>query len=90
MTHQPDEAYRIEHHSDPFDVASDVEARARDGAISAARDKAKPQQVARPDGTFLIVDCMECGNDIGAERLRVAARNHFCTHCASVLERRLR
>lgn len=80
----------IEHHSDPFDVASDVEARARDVAISAARAKAKPQQVARPDGTFSVVDCLECGDDIGAERLRVAARNLYCLHCASVLERRFK
>ena len=90
MTHVPEEKYRIEHHCDPFDVASDVEARARDGAINEAMAKAKPQQVVQSDGTFLVVDCLECGDDIGEARLRVASRNHFCVHCASVLERRLR
>lgn len=90
MTHVPDETYRIEHHSDVFDVASDVESRARDGAISAARAKVKPEQTARADGTFEIVDCVRCGNAIGAERLKVAARNWYCVACASWLERRLR
>lgn len=88
MTHVPDEKYQIEHHCDPLDVASDAEARARDGAISAAMAKAKPQQVARADGTFSVVHCIECGDDIGAERLKVASRNLTCVHCASALERR--
>lgn len=90
MTHVPDVTYEIERHSDPFDVASDVESRARDGAISAAAAKAKPQQVARADGTFEIEHCLECGDDIGADRLKVASRNLYCVHCASVLERRCR
>lgn len=88
MNHVPDENYTIERHSDPFDVASDVESRARDGAISAATAKAKPQQVARADGTFPVTDCIECGDEIGAERLKVASRNWYCVHCATVLERR--
>lgn len=78
----------IEHHSDPFDVASDVEARARDGAISAARAKAKPQQAVRADGTFAVVDCMDCGNEIGVARLICASRNLLCIHCAVEQEKR--
>lgn len=88
MTHQPDENYRIENHSDPFDVASEVEARARDSAIADVQRKAKPQQVARSDGTFEFEDCEDCGNEIGLGRLMVAARNKLCIHCASALEKR--
>jgi RNA polymerase-binding transcription factor DksA len=81
----PDE---IEKHSDPHDVASDLEMMATEAAIYEARKKSKRDQEPDAKGAYEIEDCIECGNEIGAGRLKFSIRNTLCVECATVHERR--
>lgn len=76
-----------EKYSDPLDVASRNEMYATNEAIREQRLKCKPQQEPDADGNYLVHECLECGEDIGEQRLRVAIKNLFCVDCASAQER---
>jgi len=80
----------IEKYSDPLDVAARNEQFATDDAIREQRKLAQPQQTPDEHGHYLIHECLECGEDIGLERLRVATKNLLCIHCATEQERRVR
>jgi len=75
---------------DEHDRASDLEAMFTADAINTARKAARPQQVPDENGVFAITECVECGEDIGIERLRVAIKNLNCIDCARLAERGVR
>lgn len=72
--------------SDDNDRATRVEMEATAAHLDRARRAARQDQTPGPDGLFLVTECVECGEDIGEGRLRVAARNTLCVHCASAAE----
>jgi RNA polymerase-binding transcription factor DksA len=74
--------------TDVSDQATEIETNARDTALADVRAKVKPQQLPRADGTYEFTDCEDCGLEIGEGRLRVAAKNLFCVHCATLRERK--
>lgn len=76
--------------TDKNDVATEAETNARDAALDEIRRKVKQQQVPGPDGAYPFPDCDDCGNEIGEGRLRVAAMNRCCIHCATKRERNKR
>lgn len=75
-----------EKYSDPLDVASRNEMYATNEAIREQRLKCKPQQEPDADGNYLVHECLECGEDIGEERLKVAIKNLLCWDCATAQE----
>ncbi len=77
-----------EKYSDPLDVASRNESIATDDAVREQRKLAVPQQIPDAAGNFKIVECVECGDEIGEQRLRVAIKNTLCIYCATEQERR--
>lgn len=79
------EAERV---SDESDRASNLEEMARKDALDRATRAVEQQQRPRADGTYEVTECEECGEDIGAERLRLASRNLMCWHCATEMERK--
>ena len=83
MTHMDDEKY-----SDPLDVASRNEMYATNEAIREQRLKCKPQQEPDADGNYLVHECLECGDHIGEQRLRVAIKNLYCVECVTAQERK--
>lgn len=75
-------------HSDPFDIASQIEQEATSHAIHSVQKLCKRDQEEKSDGSYEQEDCDECGLEIGYERLKVAIRNKLCVHCASAQEKR--
>lgn len=89
MSHDPEVTLpEAEKFTDPSDRASDTEDRAREQAVYDARRKSKRTQEPDDQGQYLIVDCVECGEEIGEGRLRVSIKNTLCICCAEVSERR--
>ena len=77
-----------EKYSDPLDVASRNESIATDDAVREQRKLAVPQQVPDAAGNFAITECVECGEHIGEQRLKVAIKNLLCWDCATAQERK--
>lgn len=77
-----------EKYSDPLDVASRNEIIATADAVREQRKLAVPQQIPDAAGNFKIMECLECGDEIGEQRLRVAIKNTLCIYCATEQERR--
>ena len=77
-----------EKYSDPLDVASRNESIATEDAVREQRRKAQPHQLPDESGNFAITECVECGDEIGEQRLRVAIKNTLCIYCATEQERR--
>ena len=77
-----------EKYSDPLDVASRNESIATEDAVREQRKLAVPQQIPDAAGNFSVTECLECGNEIGEQRLRVAIKNTLCIYCATEQERR--
>lgn len=69
------------------DQASEIEDDFRATAIQQIQKRNKQQQQPRSDGSFEITECEDCGDNIGLERLKVAAQNLLCVLCASTRER---
>lgn len=78
----------MEKHTDPLDIAARNERVATEDAIREQRKHAVPQQIPDAAGNFKVVECVECGEDIGDQRLRVAIKNTLCLDCASAQERK--
>lgn len=83
----PDDDYEVEHLADPIDRASAEEQRANLAARRENELKLAQRQKPLPDGSYEFTDCEDCGNEIGAERLRLASANHLCWHCATAAEK---
>lgn len=77
-----------EKYSDPLDVASRNESIATEDAVREQRKKARPQQIPDAAGNFAITECVECGDEIGEQRLRVAIKNLYCIDCVTAQERK--
>ena len=80
----------FEHFSDPLDVASRNESIATDDAVREQRKLAVPQQFPDEHGHFAVTECLECGEHIGEQRLKVAIKNLLCWDCATAQERKKR
>jgi len=77
-----------EKYSDPLDVASRNESIATDDAVREQRKLAVPQQFPDAAGNFTITECVECGEHIGEQRLKVAIKNLYCIDCVTAQERK--
>jgi len=77
-----------EKYSDPLDVASRNESIATDDAVREQRKLAVPQQFPDEHGHFAVTECLECGEHIGEQRLKVAIKNLLCWDCATAQERK--
>lgn len=77
-----------EKYSDPLDVASRNESIATEDAVREQRKLAVPQQIPDAAGNFSVTECLECGGEIGVQRLMVAIKNTLCIYCATEQERR--
>ena len=77
-----------EKYSDPLDVASRNESIATDDAVREQRKLAVPLQFPDEHGHFAVTSCIECGEDIGEQRLKVAIKNLLCWDCATAQERK--
>ncbi len=71
---------------DENDRATRLEMEANAALVDRARLAARQDQTPGPDGLFSITECVECGEYIGEGRLRAAARNTLCVHCATAAE----
>lgn len=77
----------MEKHNDVLDTASELEMASRQAAIANAQARNKQAQQPNDQGVYEIQDCIECGDEIGEGRLRAAANNLLCIHCATLKER---
>ena len=77
-----------EKYSDPLDVASRNESIATEDAVREQRKLAVPQQFPDEHGHFAVTECLECGEHIGEQRLKVAIKNLLCWDCATAQERK--
>ncbi len=66
---------------DVFDRASDREQQERDAAIAAVLDASRPDSLATGY-------CMDCGDEIEAERLAVVPHAPRCVSCQQLAETR--
>lgn len=77
-----------EKYSDPLDVASRNESIATEDAVREQRKLVVPHQIPDAAGNFKVMECVECGGEIGVQRLMVAIKNTLCIYCATEQERR--
>jgi RNA polymerase-binding transcription factor DksA len=84
----PTEDYEVEHTPDVSDRATAEEMRGNAAALRENEARLIQVQKPLPDGSYEHTDCGECGNEIGAERLKLAPANHLCIFCASAAEKR--
>ena len=78
----------VEKHTDVLDIASSVQQEAMKHAIHDHAKKMKRDQEPDKEGVYAATECIECGDDIGEGRLQHSIRNHWCIHCATLVERR--
>lgn len=89
MSHDPESEIPIsEKVSDVSDQATNQEQRALAYHLDRAMRKSKRQQEEKADGTYEVTDCVDCGDEIGEQRLRVSIMNTLCIYCATARERK--
>jgi len=71
---------------DEVDQANELAEMETANHLYLARKKAAPEQEPRADGTYAILDCVDCGE--GIEPGRVQLGKVRCFHCQSDLEKR--
>lgn len=76
----------IEKCADPFDHASELESSFRELSLSEARRKLKPEQEQNEDGTWPVLYCVDCDDEIPEARLAMGKIR--CVDCQSNLERK--
>lgn len=76
--------------ADETDRASRAEMEINESRIAEASRLSEQRQKPDAQGNYKVLDCIDCDNPIGEERLRVAANNLHCVHCAGLNERRKR
>lgn len=74
--------------ADDLDRAADLTRVLENKALEAVRKASKPQQVQCVDGSWPNPDCVDCGEPIVVERLRMGRIR--CFDCQDLLERRKR
>ena len=77
-----------EHQADVSDLATTVEQESVHLTWLAHHSKVKRSQEPDADGNYAILDCIQCGEEINPERLKVAIKNTLCIYCATLAERR--
>ncbi len=82
MTHLQHENF-----ADPLDRASELEMISTADAIRNVQLRNVQKQTPGPDGLYPSPDCFECGDEIPLGRLKAAANNILCIHCATAAER---
>lgn len=70
---------------DNLDFAADLTRKVTDAGVAAVRELAKPEQLQNADGTWPVVDCAVCGDELGP---RAALAKIRCLGCQEALERR--
>lgn len=80
--------HQVEKHSDELDMASEIEAAFVEASIRSVQAKTKRSQEPDADGVYAVTECETCGEDIGADRLKVSIKNCLCIYCATQAERR--
>lgn len=55
--------------ADPLDQAAQVSEAHNQACLQRVQQAAKPQQVRNPDGTWPVTECVDCDDEIPAERL---------------------
>lgn len=73
--------------ADDLDRAANLTQERADAAVADIRHLNRPQQVQNADGTWPIVDCEDCGNEIPEGRLAMGKVR--CVYCQERRERRL-
>lgn len=71
--------------ADILDQAAELSQKMGDMALAAARAKARPEQVARDDGSWPHPDCVDCDEPIPAARLALGKIR--CIACQTQRER---
>lgn len=72
------------------DVSDQASAREAEELMIARQEHARAmrrQQEPNADGTWPTEECDICGEEIGEARLKVAIKNRWCIHCATLQER---
>ena len=69
---------------DPIDIGSHNAEVERQRLEAEHRLRAAPKQVRNPDGSWPITECTECGEPIGAGRLKLGLIT--CIECARLIE----
>jgi RNA polymerase-binding transcription factor DksA len=79
-----------EHHrvSDESDRATLIEMEALSDSLARTQRLVTQKQKPLADGTYAVTECEECSEEIGEERLKVAANNLVCWHCQTATEGR--
>ena len=72
--------------ADIYDQASDLEASHNEAAVAAARYRNKPEQVQNKDGTWPVLDCIDCGEPIEEQPVHLGRVR--CFQCQSLMETR--
>lgn len=71
---------------DEVDQANELAEMETANHLYLARKKAEPEQLPRADGTYAILACVDCGEDIEPGRVQLGKVR--CFHCQSDLEKR--
>lgn len=72
--------------ADDIDRAAQVAAWANDEAIKRQQHLSKPEQVQLPDGSWPVLECIDCGDDIPQGRLNLGRVR--CIDCQTTKEKR--
>lgn len=74
--------------ADDLDRATTLTQTLTDAYVDAARSLSKPEQVRNPDGTWPVVECVDCGVEIPPARLNLARIR--CIECQGDREKSAR
>lgn len=77
-----------ERHTDVNDIASDIEHEQVEISLAEHAKRMKRDQEPDANGDYAILDCVECGQEIGGGRLKAAIKNTLCIYCATKMEKR--
>lgn len=77
----------VEKHTDILDIASSAQQEHMKHALHDHAKKMRRDQEPDKNGVYAILDCIECGDEIGEGRLAVAIKNTRCVRCVSLEER---
>ena len=75
-----------EKYTDEIDRASAITDAYNEACIDHARQAMKPQQEPDENGVYPFTDCVDCGDEIPVERLKMGRVR--CTICQEILERK--
>ena len=80
-------ADEVERCADPLDDASRISQSITDGGVAHAAHLSAPEQALDADGQPSVLECVDCGADLGERAKLLKVR---CLRCQELLERRRR